>query len=232
MAREMLLEFARNGGRILRGTVRHIREIVEGGIGAFARPIDGELCKPPAAIVVCAGIGARFIGGIEDTTVFPVRNEVVKLRAPWITMGKAAYDQNLDISVFVVPLGDGDVVIGGHATINDWYPKPRPITVKHLLEKAATLCPELLTPPGDERVPDIQSLVVWEGCDIFGNRRDGPRLDVEWHSAPDFKRKIPVVMNYGYGKAELRAFKGIADAAIRLVDAALAQQMEQIETTS
>lgn len=42
----------------------------------------------PAAIIACPGIGARFLGGIEDKDVYPVRGQTILLRAPWIKYGR------------------------------------------------------------------------------------------------------------------------------------------------
>lgn len=102
-------DFTNNGGRFLRGTVRHIRELAEGGVTSFQRVPMNDDPTPPTAIVVCVGLGARFLGGLEDSTVAPVRIHLARLRAPAITSGRAFYNDNELPDFFVVPLGNGDV---------------------------------------------------------------------------------------------------------------------------
>lgn len=106
---KMLHEFLFKGGRTFRGTVRHIQEIVEAGVEPYARSNLDDIQYSPDAIMVCVGIGARFLGGIEDRDLAPLRIPFVKLRAPWIKTGKATYDENLNSIISVVPLPDGDV---------------------------------------------------------------------------------------------------------------------------
>ncbi|EEB97841.1 hypothetical protein MPER_02753, partial [Moniliophthora perniciosa FA553] len=67
-------------GIIVRGTVSHIAQVIEGGIGVFSHSTP----LPPDAIVVCAGLGTRFLGGIEDKAMYPIRGQTVLLRAPWV----------------------------------------------------------------------------------------------------------------------------------------------------
>lgn len=105
----MLQRFLANGGRIFRGTVRHIREVVEAGVQPFARPNLEDIRYSPDAIMVCAGLGARFIGGIEDRGVAPLRIPLVKLRAPWIDTGKSSYDVDGNSILSIIPLPKGDV---------------------------------------------------------------------------------------------------------------------------
>lgn len=100
---------------MFRGTVRHLDEIVHGGVASFQRlkdgtvPADGAI---PSAIVVCLGMGARFLGGVEDKTLRALQVPVLKLRLPTVTTGRAFYD-NLEgaPTFFIVPLGDGIVSV-------------------------------------------------------------------------------------------------------------------------
>ena len=80
--------FLVKGGVIARGSVQHINQIAEGGPHIFT---PGRTCREPAdAIVVCAGLGARTLGGVEDKDVYPVRGQIAILRAPWIKYGRTA----------------------------------------------------------------------------------------------------------------------------------------------
>ncbi|KAJ2912706.1 hypothetical protein MD484_g7709, partial [Candolleomyces efflorescens] len=105
-------EFVKSGGGVYRGTVRDLAELVEGGTSSFCRMSKmhpkGPI-KSPSAVVICVGLGARFIGGIEDVTVKPTRIQYMRLRAPWVTSGKTFYDTDNQANFFAAPLGNGDV---------------------------------------------------------------------------------------------------------------------------
>lgn len=60
------------------------------------------------AIVVCAGLGARSLGGVEDKDVYPVRGQLVLIRAPWVKSGCTKSYAN-DTWTYVMPRRSGDV---------------------------------------------------------------------------------------------------------------------------
>ncbi|KAJ2911872.1 hypothetical protein MD484_g8538, partial [Candolleomyces efflorescens] len=151
LAGDLFESFARSGGRVFRGTVRHLKELLEAGAAPFAR-----------------------------------------------SSGKPDYD--------------------------DWFALPRPEVTKFLLKQAETLCPELIprdAPPDF----DLLSLLVWEGCDLFGVRQDGPRLEATLITN-DKGGSVPVVYNYGYGPAELQVSHPVSKAVANLVDGAIQQKMD------
>ena len=93
----LLSRFLAKGGKIQRASIQHITQVAE---GAF--------CPSPDAIVVCAGLGARFLGGVEDKDVYPIRGQTVLIRAPWIRFGKtlSGYD---GVVTYIIPRRSGDV---------------------------------------------------------------------------------------------------------------------------
>lgn len=81
----------------MRASVQHVSQVIE---GAFT--------TRPNAVVVCAGLGARTLGGVEDADVYPIRGQVVLIRAPWIKFGRTT--SNLaDDWTFIIPRRSGDV---------------------------------------------------------------------------------------------------------------------------
>ena len=64
---------------------------------------------PVDAIVACPGLGARTLGGIEDGDVYPVRGQVVMLRAPWIKFGRTASHGEQGLWTYIIPRRSGDV---------------------------------------------------------------------------------------------------------------------------
>jgi len=66
---------------------------------------------PLMQIIVCVGLGARFLGGVEDKTVYPSRGQTVILHAPWVRFGRT----------FEGAGGrSGDVVVGSTQCVDDW----------------------------------------------------------------------------------------------------------------
>ena len=102
------MRFCARGGRVLRGTLLHINQVIEGGTRIFA---GGSAHDPlPAAIVVCTGIGARSLGGIEDTAVYPVRGQTVLIRAPWVRFGRTeTHDSTGGALTYIIPRRSSDV---------------------------------------------------------------------------------------------------------------------------
>ena len=81
----------------------------EGGVHVFT---SGRKAKTEVdAIVVCAGLGARTLGGVEDKDVFPVRGQVVMIRAPWIKFGRTASHAASGLWTYIIPRRSGDVSV-------------------------------------------------------------------------------------------------------------------------
>ena len=104
----LLTRFLGNGGRILRGSVQHINQLIEGGSSLFSGGNVKEL--PPDAVVVAVGLGARFLGGVEDKAMYPVRGQTVLVRAPWVRFGKTKITESN--STYIIPRRSGDVRAG------------------------------------------------------------------------------------------------------------------------
>ena len=105
----LLTRFLAKGGRILRGSILHISQVLEGGTGLF--PGGNKLDPLPAAVIVCVGIGARFLGGVEDKDVYPIRGQTVLIRAPWVRFGKGEYlDENGGVT-YIIPRRSSDVLV-------------------------------------------------------------------------------------------------------------------------
>jgi len=93
----LLSRFLAKGGNIIRSSLQHISQVLEGALTPFK----------PDALVVCAGIGARFLGGVEDKDVFPIRGQTVLIRAPWVKFGRTMNGK--DEVTYIIPRRSGDV---------------------------------------------------------------------------------------------------------------------------
>lgn len=93
---------------VVRGAVQHINQVLEGGPNIFRSSGKHATSAPPDAVIVCTGIGTRFLGGVEDWNIHPIRGQTVLIRAPWIKFGKTTAAENGDVT-YVIPRRSGDV---------------------------------------------------------------------------------------------------------------------------
>ncbi|EJF63901.1 D-amino-acid oxidase [Dichomitus squalens LYAD-421 SS1] len=220
----LLARFLSRGGSIVRGSVQHISQVIEGGPGLFRRGrADPE---PVHALVICPGLGARTLGGVEDKNVYPVRGQVVIIRAPWIKSGRTVSHLEQGLWTYIIPRRSGDVILGGTKQDNDWYPAARPETTTDILERCLALCPEIVPPAiRAERqgtIEDVRALIVEEGCGFRPQRKGGIRLDVDWVPGRVGQGSVPMVFNYGHGGGGYQSSWGSASIALELLEKALA----------
>ncbi|EJC98787.1 D-aspartate oxidase [Fomitiporia mediterranea MF3/22] len=209
----LLERFRTLGGRTERASIQHISQLAE---GAYT---EGNL---PIAIVVCAGIGARTLGGVEDKDVYPIRGQTVLLRAPWVHFGRTVSSTETGLWTYIIPRRSGDVIVGGIKDPNDWEPKPRAVTTKDILERGLVLCPELSPSYAEDksRVPtieDVKPIIIEEGCGLRPGRNGGIRLEkgiLETVAG----LKVPIVYNYGHGGYGVQSSWGSASIAANLLE--------------
>jgi len=118
----LVSRFLEKGGSITRGHIQHINQILQGGSHPFREDVEvrrNEAVSSPDAVIVCVGLGARFLGGVEDHLVYPSRGQTVILRAPWVRFGKS-FEGELDEWIYIIPRKSGDVIIGGTKGVDDW----------------------------------------------------------------------------------------------------------------
>jgi FAD dependent oxidoreductase len=101
-------QFLGNGGRFLRGSVQHINQIIEGGTRLFSGGNVNDVL--PDAVIVAVGLGARFLGGVEDKAMYPLRGQTVLVRAPWVRFGKTEMTESG--FTYIIPRRSGDVRAG------------------------------------------------------------------------------------------------------------------------
>ena len=102
--------FTGSGGRLLRGSIQHIQQVVDCGENLFSKEITPT---PPDAVVVCTGLGSRFLGGVEDKDVYPIRGQTVLIKAPWIKFGLARLEADETLT-YIIPRSSGDVIGSSH----------------------------------------------------------------------------------------------------------------------
>ncbi|PCH44726.1 D-amino-acid oxidase [Wolfiporia cocos MD-104 SS10] len=219
----LLSRFLAHGGTIVRGAVQHISQVIEGGPDIFTRGRASP--RPVDALVVCPGLGARTLGGVDDKEMYPVRGQTVLIRAPWVKFGKTASHNADGLWTFVIPRRNGEILCGGTKVENDWFPSPRPETTEDILARCLAFCPQLAPPEiRAQRAPtvdDLRPLIIEEGVGLRPARKSGLRLEVEWLEIPDKRRKLPIVHNYGHSGSGFQSSWGSASVALNLLEDAL-----------
>ncbi|EJT99463.1 D-aspartate oxidase [Dacryopinax primogenitus] len=201
------------GGRSVRAQLQHIQQV-----------LDGAFRRVPDAVVVCAGLGARTLGGVEDKNVYPIRGQTVLIRAPWVRFGRTTSSLS-GLWTYIIPRRSGDVILGGTKIDNDWYPNPRPETTRDIIERTLAIAPEIAPPAAREggrspTVEDVESIVIESGCGFRPGRKGGVRLE-EDQMTNSKGETIPVIYHYGHGGFGYQASWGSASMAMELLTSAL-----------
>ena len=166
----------------------------------------------------------RYLGGVEDAGMYPIRGQTVLINAPWIKFGKTR--SNLaDDWTYVIPRRSGEVswirleirlelnahfsnsqvILGGTKLDNEWHPTPLPQITQEIIARCLELCPELV-PPNNRKegkppsIDDITPIIIEEGCGLRPGRKGGLRIEsdiLKLEGTGLKSREVPIVYNYG-----------------------------------
>lgn len=76
---------------------------------------------PPDLVVLCPGLGARSLAGLEDPDVHPVRGQIVTVNAPWVGLkGYSRVKKEGGREAYLMARGDGTFICGGTRIVDDW----------------------------------------------------------------------------------------------------------------
>ncbi|KAF8632057.1 hypothetical protein AX15_002079 [Amanita polypyramis BW_CC] len=220
----LMSRFLGSGGTMIRGTVQHMSQLVEGGANGFRYGSLNATRQAPDGILVCTGLGAR----VEDKQMIPVRGQTVLIRAPWVRFGKSISDDRGSWT-YVIPRRSGDVILGGTKNPNTWDTAVWKDTSRDILERTLRAFPEIAPPEIREKreptVEDIIPLVLEENVGFRPtNPVNGLRLQVDLLESVNGRPKVPVVYNYGHGGYGFIMSWGSANIALELLEDALANR--------
>lgn len=148
----------------------------------------------------CTGLGSRVLGGVEDESVFPLRGQIVVVRAPHVAQNVCEVSTDLTY-VIPRPYSDGHVVLGGYAQPNNFDTSVYGSESKSILERVKRLF------PGIEPFE-----VLREASGLRPKRADGARIEREQRD------KGVVIHNYGAGGNGFQTGYGMALEAVALLD--------------
>lgn len=149
-----------------------------------------------------ASSGLRAAELTNDSTMYPIRGHVLRVRAPWVRQYI-----NRDGYTYIIPNTD-TVVLGGTTQKGDWALKPTDEDRRQILERCYEVLPSL------RKAPIVKEWV--------GLRPGRPAVRLERDSIKVDGKHVPVVHNYGHGGSGLTLGWGCATDVVALVQQALA----------
>ncbi|KAJ2448507.1 hypothetical protein EV183_005402 [Coemansia sp. RSA 2336] len=190
--------FESRGGKMHKQAIGHILDAVKYAPDANALPI----------VVNCTGLGSRDLGGVNDNKLYPIRGQTLLVNAPEVkrTITRIGSEK----FSYVIPRGDGTVVIGGSVDKGEWDCTPNDELSRQIISRALELEPAL-------RANVLPEQIVSVGVGLRPMREGGVRLEVE--SICKENEQVSVVHCYGHGGFGFQSSLAFADKVHELVDA-------------
>lgn len=240
------------GGRAIKQKVGRIDEAIGLATGPQHNStiVQGhsQPTAPPKLVIAAPGLGAKEL--LQDLGVHPVRGQTLLLRAPWCAstkpneassdavfwrgMSRVTAEQGGYRDTYVIPRGDGTIIVGGTRLPNDFDEDPRSETTEEILKRVLPLMPTLKNPEKknvDGKFSDqVDILAVNVG--LRPARQGGIRIErANEHDEATFSRSLPMIYTYGFGGIGYQSSWGAAFEARRLVDEALNKNPAPLHST-
>ncbi|KAB8255839.1 FAD dependent oxidoreductase [Aspergillus pseudonomiae] len=166
-------------------------------------------------IVNCTGLMASKLGGVEDRTVVPARGQIVIVRneAGKMLDVSGTDDGDGEACYVMTRAAGGGTILGGSYQLGNWESQPDPNLAVRIMKRAVKMCPQLTGGKGIENLDIIRHGVGLRPVRANGTRIEKERIGDTW-----------VVHNYGAGGAGYQSSYGCAQAAVNLVEEALASR--------
>ena len=228
----LMSQCLKNGVVFKRGTFKHISDAAAPGIHHSGQSADlivnctglgkfpcsvrsggvGNLTIPSSTDLL---VGSLKLGGVEDTTMYPARGQIVVVRNESDKMYSiSGTDDNKDELMYVMTrAAGGGTVLGGCYQIGNWESQPDPSLAIRIMKRCVEICPSLTGGKGFETLD-----VIRHGVGLRPVRKDGTRIEKEKING------VHVVHNYGAGGAGYQSSYGCSQAAAKLVEAALQEK--------
>eukprot|EP00111_Clytia_hemisphaerica_P017751 TCONS_00052509-protein len=195
----------------------YIKRFQEMGGKVFQKLISSldELPGDFDVVINCTGLGSRKL--FNDKSMFPVRGQVLKIKAPWIKQF-VTYDVENQDPMYILP-NQEFVVVGGTTQKGDYNAKISLTDRKEILDKATKFIPSLKN-----------AKVVGEWVGLRPAREKGPRIEIENFTLSN-NRNLKVIHNYGHGGCGMTIHWGCANHVAKLFDQVCSQQNTRLQTS-
>lgn len=160
----------------------------------------------------CTGLGSYHLGGVQDTSLYPTRGQVMLVEQPAVPARKMYFRSPRRVAsdtTYVFPRGPhGGIILGGCRDDGVWEGEVRMDFAEDIKKRCCALCPELGSPE------DLK--VVSHGVGLRPGRKGGARIEREVLGCGTV-----VVHNYGAGGAGYQASWGMAREAVTVLTGAM-----------
>lgn len=150
-------------------------------------------------VINCPGLGARWLGDVNDTDVYPQRGQTLIARLAgaetiWRARGPVDSTDPGNFGTFILPRKNGEIILGGTRQDNDYDTQARQAETDEILGRVGILWP-----------PIKAATVVRTSVGLRPGRNGGIRLELDKDTFA-----VPVVHNYGHGGGGFETGPGCA----------------------
>ncbi|KAJ2503326.1 hypothetical protein GGH96_000347 [Coemansia sp. RSA 1972] len=180
------------GGTIVKKHIGHILDATQYADTSSEQEVN--------IVVNCTGLGSHTLGGVCDQAMFPSRGQTLLVNAPDAKRTITRLGKQFG---YVIPRGNGTVIIGGTTDKNQWECVPSSLTTDTIISRTLNLEPALLSVEAraldqDAQVQALKKNVISVNVGLRPMRDGGVRLESESMSTAA-NSKIKVVHCYGHG---------------------------------
>ncbi|GMM30670.1 hypothetical protein DAMA08_034150 [Martiniozyma asiatica (nom. inval.)] len=181
----------------------HLKEL---GVVFMKKKLDNInqawLNQGVSVVFNCSGLGSKTLGGVEDTTVYPTRGQVVIVEAPHVQVNMCKW--NLESATYIIPRphSGGQLVLGGFLQKGVDNGDTFASETEDIIKRCTELCPAILDHP---------LKIIREASGLRPTRNGGARI--EGQVLEDGKL---IVHNYGAGGYGYQSGYGMAVNAVKI----------------
>ncbi|KAH6662397.1 FAD dependent oxidoreductase [Plectosphaerella plurivora] len=192
---------SRQGVVFRRGAIAHINELK-------AMHHTGQKVH---VIVNSSGLGSKFLGGVEDQHMIPIRGQVVLVEneSPSMYNISGTDDGAEEISYVMTRAVGGGTILGGTYQKGNWDPTPDPKITERIIQRCATLRPSMAAGQGVDGIR-----IVRECVGLRPYRKSGVRVEADMATFGD---GTLTVHNYGHAGWGYQGSYGCAEHVVELV---------------
>ncbi|PIA14753.1 nucleotide-binding domain-containing protein, partial [Coemansia reversa NRRL 1564] len=200
------------GGKITKQRIEHIQDalqFVPNYLAAATLPI----------VVNCTGLGSRNLGGVNDNMLYPVRGQTLLVNAPAVRCTITRVGKCFG---YVIPRGDGTVIIGGTADKHQWDCQPSAKDSKTIISRALSLEPALLpinqkTMTEKQKIKALEALIISTNVGLRPMRNGSVRIEAV-KSLNKNGSLFNLVHCYGHGGFGYQSSLGYAEKILNLIN--------------
>ncbi|XP_013183809.2 D-amino-acid oxidase [Amyelois transitella] len=203
VAGEMFTSFVSRPPTIISYLEKRFLELNGKIIHADITSLSDDILKDYDVLINCTGLGARTI--VADKTVYPIRGQIARVKAPWLC--EVVMDN--DRENYILPNADF-CVLGGTHQENDYNTHVYIVDSDMVINGCTDIIPSL---------KNAEVLSEWVG---LRPGRNEVRLEAE-----ERDNKL-IIHNYGHGGSGLTLFWGCATDVLAILEDKLKQKVKKI----